>query len=137
MAPAKLATDVKLTTTQQTVWEILQAATQPLSAYGILELLAQHHPNPKPPTVYRALQALQANGLVHKINSLNAFVVCRDGHQGHHHASAFLVCDDCGNTTELCLSALDKPLKSASEQAGFAMHNATLEMHGQCGDCQA
>lgn len=125
----------KITPTQTAVWKILQKSAEPLSAYRILELLAAHHPNPKPPTVYRALQALQAEGLVHKINSLNAFVACRDGHQGHQHASAFLVCDGCGKTQELCMAALEKPLQQASQAAHFTLNNATLEMHGLCKAC--
>lgn len=116
--------------------EIIASSAKPIGAYDILDEMAKLLGNkPKPPTVYRAIDFLQAHGFIHKIESMNAFITC---HAGHHHAgSQFIVCDDCGLVEEVHLCHLPKDLKSKVEAGGFAMSHWNTEIHGRCQACQA
>jgi Fur family zinc uptake transcriptional regulator len=91
-----------------------------------------------PPTVYRALDFLARQGLVHRIERLYAFVACavaaRDGGV-HDHVHQFLVCRRCGRADELQDSAVASALSRAAGQAGFATHRATVELEGECACC--
>src|SRR5438105_11892694 len=75
-----VARDQRLTATRRRVLEALTASHQPLGAYEIIDRLAASGPRPAPPTVYRALDFLVANGLVHRIESRNAFIACVNNH---------------------------------------------------------
>ena len=70
-----------------------------VGAYDIIERMAEHGPRPAPITVYRALDFLLAHGLVHKIESRNAFVACSHSHEGQ--PAALLICETCGTVSEL------------------------------------
>ena len=72
---------------------------QAAGAYDIIERMAEQGPRPAPITVYRALDFLAAHGLVHKIESRNAFVACSHSHEGE--PAALLVCEACGTVAEL------------------------------------
>ena len=117
---------------------MLLQAGQPMKAY---DLMAAYEPGApaKPPTVYRALDFLEREGFVHRIESLNAFVAC------HHplaerdqapHAAAFLICDCCGATREV-EPRLGPALADQAQAAGYGLTSLTIEAHGLCADCQA
>src|SRR6478736_321088 len=88
----------RLTPMRRHVLEALLGSHRPLGAYEIIERLARHG-RPAPITVYRALDFLRDNGLVHRIESRNAFVACV-----HNHLSGdlvvFLICERCGAVGE-------------------------------------
>ena len=67
----------RLTPLRSLVLEIVWQNHKPLGAYDILAVLAEEGRSAAPPTVYRALEFLQEQGLVHRLSSLNAFVGCR------------------------------------------------------------
>jgi Fur family transcriptional regulator, zinc uptake regulator len=112
------------------VWENHGSA----KAYDLLEKLGGEY-SAKPPTVYRALDFLQENGLVHKINSLNAYVGC--SHPLQHKDCFFLICSQCDEVAECCGSPVAKALRKMAAGEGFAPSQTTLEIEGQCSDCQA
>src|SRR5580693_2707803 len=92
----------RLTPIRRHVLEALLASHKPLGAYEIIEHLAQHGPaqnRPAPITIYRALDFLRDNGLVHRIESRNAFVACGRNH-GPDALVAFLLCERCGAVGE-------------------------------------
>jgi Fur family zinc uptake transcriptional regulator len=91
--------------------------------------------NPAPPTVYRALDFLLEQGLVHKLESLHAYVGC--AHPDHPHASQFLICDDCGEVAEVEAPNVDKSLKAAGEAIGFRTKRPVVELLGTCAQCIA
>ena len=88
----------RLTSARQRVLELVWKAHQPVLAYDLLDELRAEQPRAAPPTVYRALEFLQAHGLVHKIESLNAYVGCSD--PSHPHSGQFLICSDCNEVAE-------------------------------------
>lgn len=125
-----------LTRNQQAVLDALAAADRPLTAYDILALPRIRKAGLKAPlTIYRALDRLIADGLVHRIESLNAFVACGHGH--HDHATGFLICGDCGRTLEVPLAACESHLAGRAREQGFAVEAVKVEMTGRCPDCAA
>ena len=124
---------VRLTPQRRRVFEILCAAARPMGAYEILEQMAGTTAGAKPPTVYRALEFLQRQGLVHRLESINAFVGCV--HPDHPHAGQFLICSDCGEVSELEDSAVARSLQAAGKAAGFRTTRPVVELIGTCAQC--
>ncbi|MEQ9556249.1 MAG: Fur family transcriptional regulator [Rhodospirillales bacterium] len=123
-----------LTRNQQAVLTALKGADKPLTAYDVLGLPAIRKAGMKAPlTIYRALDKLTDRGLVHRIESLNAFVHC--DHGPHDHATGFLICTDCGRTLEVHLEACETHLAGRARDQGFAVDDVRVEMTGRCPDC--
>lgn len=123
----------RLTPQRRTVLELVCEADRPLSAYEILDLMRERVANPAPPTVYRALDFLLDQGLVHKLETLHAFVGC--SHPEHPHSSQFLICADCGEVSELEDDAVSASLGSAASAAGFVPKRRVVEVIGTCARC--
>ena len=87
-----------------------------------------------PPTVYRALDFLLENGLVHRIASLNAFIGCV--HPGELHQGQFLICKACHAAIELELPAISQAIVAGAAAVGFAVESQTVEVVGLCAGCQ-
>ena len=104
-----------------------------VKAYDLLDQLAAEGGSAKPPTVYRALDFLMEEGLVHKIESLNAYIGCP--HPSEDHISQFLICDKCETVTEMASPALAKAVKGAATSQSFTVKRQTLELHGTCESC--
>lgn len=133
-AEAKCAQDdVRLTPTRRRVLELIWGSHLPSKAYDILDKLRNENRRAAPPTVYRALEFLVEEGLVHRIESLNAYVGC--GEPGQAHAGQFLICRACGNVAELDDPEVSEILASTAEQAGFQVARETVEMEGLCVQC--
>ncbi len=133
---------LRLTEPRAQVLGIMVAAGSPLTAYEVLDELGKQINNPKPPTVYRALEFLQEAGLVHRIESLNAYVACHGEHkhegagQGTCYSNQFLICDDCGQVQEIELPHIDKTIDEKAHAAGFKTARWSAEIHGTCKACQ-
>lgn len=103
-----------------------------MKAYDLLERLKGEGVR-APMTVYRALDGLAAKGLVHKIDALNAFVVC--AHNGGHEVEKFLICTQCGATVEAKPTELEREVREFAEKIAFTVTTARLEVVGLCNDC--
>jgi|SRR5579872_1010558 len=125
----------RLTPMRRQVLGVLLQSHQPLGAYEIMERLAPQGPRPAPITVYRALDFLRENGLIHRIESRNAFVACV-----HNHASAepvvFLICERCGTVGEAASTAVAATLTSAARAVGFTPKSPVIEIGGICAHCR-
>lgn len=126
--PSGLAKNEKL------VWDVLVKGAEPLKAYEILDKLKEQGVR-APMTVYRALEGLEAKGHIHKLDGLNAFVLCN--HEGPHVVQTFLVCDSCSTVKELEVVAVEADIAPAVHAANFSMHTARLEIKGNCDSCAA
>ena len=102
-------------------------------AYDIIERMASHGPRPAPITVYRALDFLLAHGLVHKIESRNAFVACSHPHDGQ--PAALLICEACGTVAELDVAEAFAAISAAAAAQGFRAAHTVIEMTGTCAAC--
>lgn len=120
------------TPSRRRTYELLLEAGTPVKAYDLLSgYAAEGEPPAKPPTIYRALDFLLAHGLIHRIESLNAFLACTaDGA----HSAEFLICDCCGRVEELGLG-VDRAALSAAADRGFRPARVVLEVHGLCTAC--
>lgn len=124
----------KLTHNQEVVVNALRGADQPLSAYQILDLDVVRTSGLKAPlTIYRALDKLIELGHVHRIESLNAFVVC--DHEPHAEPAAFMICRDCRCTIEFSTTSLSRSIAKHAGQHGFRMEGMHLEVSGHCEAC--
>lgn len=126
---------IRFTELRRRVFELVWASHKPVGAYAILEILRSEGLGSAPPTVYRALDFLLEHELVHRIESLNAFVGC--AHPGESHRGFFLICKQCGNAEELDDQRLGASIAHAAEARGFAARHTTLEVAGTCASCQA
>jgi Fur family zinc uptake transcriptional regulator len=125
---------VQLTPLREKVLAIVWRSHKPVGAYDVLDTLARTHKAARPPTVYRALDFLMAEGLIHKIESLNAYLGC--GEAGHPHESQFLICRKCGTAEEIVEAGLDKALATATKKMDFAVERKVVEITGVCCRCQ-
>ena len=124
----------RLTPMRRRVLEALLASHKPLGAYEIIERLA-HRGRLAPITVYRALDFLLAQGLVHRIESRNAYIACISRHQAGA-MMVFLLCDMCGAVGEAPSSAVAKSLLAAAKSAGFTPKTPVVEIPGVCAHCR-
>lgn len=126
----------KFTPIRRHVLKALLASHRPLGAYEIIEELARTVPRPAPITVYRALDFLMENGLVHRIESRNAFLACAHDHDDAAMV-AFLICDRCGSVGEVPATRVAQSLNDAARATGFAPKLSVVEITGTCAHCQA
>jgi Fur family zinc uptake transcriptional regulator len=125
---------LRLTSRRRQVLETLLASHQPLGAYDILASLNQAGSAERiaPPIVYRALEFLLAQGLIHRIESRNAFISCV--HPEHQCTAQFLICRNCEQVAEIEHS--DPGLLAQADSLGFAVDHSVVEITGVCAECQ-
>jgi Fur family zinc uptake transcriptional regulator len=132
------ARGAQLTPLRRQVLRLVLAAEQPVGAYALLDQLKAQRGGAAPPTVYRALDFLLEQGLIHKLERLNAFLPCTEAahdHAGHDHPHQFLICRRCGATTEVTDHAAAHALEAAAARAGFRVERMTVELEGVCARC--
>ncbi len=121
----------KTSPNEATVLSLLRHGQKPLSAYAILESL--HGTSIRAaPQVYRALEKLAGQGLVHRLESLNAFIACNCPHGAS--SPGFMLCTCCGDVREFdagkTVSSVQSKLKD------FRIETPGLELKGLCAHCQ-
>ena len=123
----------RLTPLRRRVLELVWSSHQPIGAYAVLDRLRQDGRSAAPPTVYRALEFLLEQGLVHRIESLNAFVGC--AHPGDGHLVQFLICRKCGTAAEVEDRRVAEALGRSAAERGFALEARVVELSGLCEHC--
>ena len=105
-----------------------------MGAYDILAAMNRADDGERiaPPIVYRALDFLMGEGLIHRIESKNAFISCVQ--PGHRCAAQFLICRECDQVAEF--ESMDKTLAAAADNFGFAVDHSVVEITGVCAECQ-
>jgi Fur family transcriptional regulator, zinc uptake regulator len=129
------ARKTRLTEIRRNVLEIVWQSHVPVGAYDILSRINEGGGKTAPMAVYRALEFLMDNGLVHRLASLNAFIGC--AHMGEdHEAAQFLICRSCGTTAELESAPLKRALTQAVAERGFSIDSQIVEISGTCPHCR-
>jgi Fur family transcriptional regulator, zinc uptake regulator len=130
----------RLTPIRRKVLGALLASHKPLGAYEIIDRLAPKGPRggtrPAPITAYRALEFLRENGLVHRIESRNAFIACVHNHDAGA-LVVFLICERCGAVGEASSTEVTSTLTSAARAVGFTPKSPVIEISGICTHCRA
>ena len=124
---------VRLTPIRRRVLELIWSDHRPHRAYELLDRLRAERGPVAPPTVYRALDFLLAEGLIHRIESLKAFVGCPRPHNSH--IGQFFICDGCGAAAEVASRPLMKQIDASAEKLGFIVSHPIVEVRGLCPEC--
>lgn len=125
---------VRFTHLREKVYALLLDMQGAVGAYDLLDALKETESSAKPATVYRTLDFLLDLGLIHRLESSNAFVACH--HFGCSHPVQFLICDECGDVREIQSSGLKETLDKQAHEFGFKISKQTIEAHGTCLNCQ-
>jgi Fur family zinc uptake transcriptional regulator len=127
---------LRLTEIRARVLGLIAEAGKPVKAYDLLDMVRSGvgAGAAAPPTVYRALDFLLANGFIHKLESVNAFVACHHPRTAQH-SVPFLICDRCHSAVELEDRQVVAALDERARALGFVPQAQTLEVHGLCARC--
>ncbi|WP_346798232.1 transcriptional repressor [Halomonas sp. Bachu 37] len=125
---------VRFTPIRRRVLELIAENGGGLKAYDLLDKLTTEHAAARPPTVYRALDFLIEHGLVHRIESQNAYVACACPE--HAHGFQLLICRHCGYVEELHLDDISDQLADRAARQNFRVERQTIELLGACQACR-
>ncbi|TWG94050.1 Fur family zinc uptake regulator [Luteimonas sp. J16] len=127
---------LRLTPIRARVLTLVAEAGRPVKAYDLLDQVraGKGVGADAPPTVYRALDFLLANGFIHKLQSVNAFVACHHPDSAQH-SVPFLICNRCHGAVELEDADVVAALDARARALGFVPQAQTLEVHGLCAEC--
>lgn len=123
----------RLTPVRKALLALIYTHEQHITAYELLRLLRATYPKAESMTVYRALNFLQKQGLVHRIASLSAYTACDAPH--HSYVTQLLLCERCGQTQEVNAPELARLLNKMLQAYRFQASNRPLEVVGVCHAC--
>lgn len=124
---------LRMTTLRRRVLELVWQNHQPTKAYDLLAKLHDEGRRAAPPTVYRALEFLLDAGLIHRLQSLNAYIGCPS--PDLRHSGQFLICNQCHTVAELNDASIREALRRQARRLGFEATNPTIEISGICPRC--
>jgi Fur family zinc uptake transcriptional regulator len=125
---------LRFTPIRRRVLALVWGGHRPVGAYDILDALRAEYPRAAPPTVYRALDFLIERGLIHRIESMNAYVGCT--HPTERHYGQFLICSQCSDAVELDDPDIDQAVRRGADRMGFQAQRHMIEITGLCPDCR-
>jgi Fur family zinc uptake transcriptional regulator len=129
-----LASAARLTPLRRRVLELVCESHTPVGAYDLLERLkGERQTRAAPPTVYRALDFLMEHGLIHRINSLNAYIACFGPHRPHD--ACLFICERCRTVDESEAQSLRRAIDRRAADSGFRVRAQTIEVTGLCRAC--
>jgi Fur family transcriptional regulator, zinc uptake regulator len=123
-----------LTRNQQLVFDTVRRASLPMSAYALLDQLRGEGLK-APLQIYRALDKLVEHGLVHRLETLNAFVACKHQHNHSLTATVFMICENCGTVAECTNACVNGDLSELAHGNDFQVAKTNIELRGKCGKC--
>ncbi|MEN8174425.1 MAG: Fur family transcriptional regulator [Pseudomonadota bacterium] len=126
--------ELRFTALRRRVLELVWEGHEPVKAYDLLDRLQRGSSTAAPPTVYRALEFLLDAGLVHRVESLNAYVGCAD--PAHAHQGQFFVCENCHAMAEVLAPEVSRQLDRQARELGFRVRHRVVEVTGLCRHCQ-
>ncbi|MGO3755384.1 Fur family transcriptional regulator [Psychrobacter celer] len=137
----------RFTPLRQQIYQLVLEANQPVGAYDLITQLQQMRlvapddaaaqkttKNVAPPTVYRSLEFLLGEGLIHQLTSINAYVPCC--HPRAQHTAAFLICAQCQRVQECSSVPVQEMMSFAEKDVGFVVERSVIELSGRCQACQ-
>jgi Fur family transcriptional regulator, zinc uptake regulator len=128
---------ISLTPGRRRILEILAREGRPLGAYELIDRVANETgKRPAPISIYRALDFLLENSLIHRLASRNAYLACGHGHAARE-PIVFLICDVCGEVVEATSSAIRGALGDLAAEAKFSPRAQVMELAGRCRGCPA
>ena len=136
---------VRFTPLREQIYMLVLQANKPVGAYDLITQLQQARlldsdneidgaKNVAPPTVYRSLEFLLSEGLIHQLTSINAYVPCC--HPRAQHTAAFLICDQCQRVQECSSLPVQEMISFAEKDIGFTVARSVIELSGRCQTCR-
>lgn len=140
---------VRFTQLRQQIYQLILQANKPVGAYDLITKLQQVRlsetdstshskqslsKNVAPPTIYRSLEFLLEEGLIHQLTSINAYVPCC--HPRAEHTAAFLICQQCQKVQECSSLPVQEIMSFAEQDVGFKVARSVIELSGRCQACQ-
>ena len=122
-----------LTKNQRIVLNLLQDSGEPLKAYFILDSLKKEGLN-SPLQVYRALDKLVELGKIHKVESLNSFIICNNSNCASN--TAFTICERCGKVKEIKNNNLTEGVNELVRENKLNITRYNLEFYVVCNTCK-
>jgi len=132
------ASGARLTEKRKRILAGLLKSEKAQSAYDLIDYMQKEFSESLPPTtVYRILDFLAGENLVHKLHLANKYIACSHICCDHaHEVPQFLICDKCSNVKEIGRKkALINTLKRNVVEAGYVLKSPQLELHCLCQDC--
>jgi Fur family zinc uptake transcriptional regulator len=126
--------ELKITSLRKSVLFILWNTEKPLKAYEILDNLLEIKKNARPPTVYRVLDYFVDYGVIHKIESIQSYTLCREPEK-HYSSEVLMVCNDCHQVNELYDGAMHALVQKLSQENHFQLGKSAIELRGICEKC--
>lgn len=126
---------VQLTPIRHKVLELIWESHKAVKAYELLDRIKPHQHAAKPATIYRALDFLIEQGLIHRVETLNAFIGCQCS--DYQHEQLLLICKRCQEVEERAAGNVMQKLSDELDEAGFSAHSKSIEVHGICARCRA
>jgi Fur family zinc uptake transcriptional regulator len=130
------ARSLRLTELRLRVFTQIAASHHAIGAYDIIDRLAETGPRLAPVSVYRAIEALMAAGIVHRLESRNAYFACHANHPGERQ-HVILSCGRCGTIAEIDDAGVFTALDAMASAQGFVPDARIVEVAGSCAHCLA
>lgn len=128
------ARGTRLTSMREQVLQLIWQSYQSMKAYDLLAQLAQQTTKAiQPPTVYHALDFLQAQGLIHRLASINAYLSYHSPDTPHN--GYFLICSQCNTTLEFSLIDIERRLQDYAQSQSFQVQSTSIELTELCQLC--
>ena len=116
------------------VFEFIESSKSPLGAYDLLNDQNLRTIGFKAPTqIYRALKQLLDLRLIHKVESLNAFVACCKEHEKG--PSILAICDNCGQVQDIPAEDLAAQVEREVGKKFPGLKELNIELKGVCEAC--
>lgn len=126
-----LSKKLRFTRIRHDILEALWRHDAPMKAYDLQDYMQRVYGQKiNPPTIYRTLEFLHENGLIHRIESLNAFAACHDNLD--YHEGQFVICTRCGHVEEIHEDDLMSQLGQRLEARGFTLREQMVELRVDC-----
>lgn len=127
--------ELRFTNLRQKIYLIILQKHQPFKAYDILKILQKEDSSAKPATVYRALDFLLENKLIHKLHISNSYIPCH--HPLEHKRCSFLICNKCNEVKQYCSKDLNNKIDEMGLKNNFQIEDTAVEIRGICNLCIA
>lgn len=124
----------RVTPLRRNVLSTILKTEKSIKAYDIIRKLSTPAKKVKPPVVYRALEFLQEQGFIHRIERDNSYAACAHPEKKKNNYM-LVVCKKCGVVEEFGDDSLSRIIQLNVHNAGFEMAAGTLEVGGVCPSC--
>ena len=121
------------TKTKQYIIAVFQSHLVPLTLDEVHEKVKQKLPKTAYSTVFRVVQSLVRNRKLHAVDWKDRGGRYEWAQRQHHH---HLVCNSCGDISDIHDSVLNIKLEDISKKTGFIIKDHSIELMGTCSNCQ-